>query len=244
MQTKSGARLDAGRVGALALCVGVAWYFWDSPALLPLKLFVVMVHETGHAAATMAVGGRVDRVILSGDEGGACMSLLPPGTLGQIIVFSAGYVGCALMGGILLVATYRYRLGRWVLGAACVWLAVMGLVYAGDGFTRLFCLGTSVVMGLSAWLLPSAAVDVMNLFLAGFVSLYSLFDLRSDLWDAQVRGISDAALLAQQTFVPALVWAALWTLMSLVIVGLLAAHAVAGLRWRAPRRASRRAFKA
>jgi hypothetical protein len=241
MQTKSGASLDAGRLTALALSVAVAWYFWDAPALLPLKLFVVMVHETGHAAATLLVGGRVDRVVLSGDEGGACLSLLPPGTLGQVVVFSAGYVGCALVGGLLLLATYRFRLGRGVLGAACVWLAVMGVAYAGDVFTVAFCLGTALVLGLGAWLLPSAVVDVVNLFLAGFVSLYALFDLRSDLWDARVRGMSDAALLAQQTYVPALVWAALWTVVSLAIVGLLGASALSGARPRTVRMATRRA---
>lgn len=242
MQTKSGAKLDLGRVVALAVCVAVAWYFWDSPVLLPLKLFVVMIHETGHAAATLLVGGRVDRVHLSSDQGGACLSMLPPGTLGQVVVFSAGYVGSSLVGGLLLLATYRFRAGRWVLGAACAWLALMGVVYAGDPFTVAFCLGTALVLGVGARLLPSGVVDVVNLFLAGFVSLYALFDLRSDLWDARVRDASDAALLAQQTYVPAVVWAVLWTLVSLAIVGVFGARALSGGRPAAARRlAARRA---
>jgi hypothetical protein len=136
-----------------------------------------------------------------------------------VIVFSAGYLGSAVMGAVLLLATFRFRLRRLVLGAACVWLAVMGLLYARDMFTLAFCLGTSVVLGLAAKFLPEGAVEVVNLFLAAFTALYALFDFRSDLWDSRVRGISDAALLAQQTWVPAIIWAALWTLLGVTLLG-------------------------
>src|SRR6185436_14172485 len=100
-----------------------------------------------------------------------------------------------------------------------VWLAVMGVLYARDAFTLAFCLGTAVVLGLAAKFLPEGAVEVVNLFLAAFTALYALFDFRSDLWDSRVRGISDAALLAQQTWVPAIIWAVLWTLMGVALLG-------------------------
>ncbi|NPC80340.1 M50 family peptidase, partial [Pyxidicoccus fallax] len=105
-----------------------------------------------------------------------------------------------------------------VLGAACVWLAVMGMLYGGDGFTLLFCLGTALVLGLAAKFLPDGAVDALNLFLAAFTALYAVFDLRDDLWNSAVRSQSDAALLADLTWIPSVVWAALWTLLA---VGLL-----------------------
>ncbi len=34
-----------------------------------------------------------------------------------------------------------------------------------------------------------------------------------------MRGQSDAALLAQQTLVPAIIWAALWTLLGFALLG-------------------------
>ncbi|MDY7225484.1 M50 family metallopeptidase [Hyalangium rubrum] len=219
MQTASGARLDTKRVALLLLFLGVGWYFWDSRVLLPLKLLVVMMHESGHALASLLVGGKVDSITLRMDESGACLSALPPGVLRKVVVFSAGYLGSAVMGAVLLLATFRFRLCRWVLGAACVWLAVMGVLYARDSFTLLFCLGTSVVLGLAAKFLPSEVVDVVNLFLAAFTALYALFDFRDDLWNSQVRAGSDAALLAQQTWVPAIVWAAIWTLLGIALLG-------------------------
>ncbi len=219
MQTASGARLDTGRVALLLVFLGVGWFFWDSPVLLPLKLLVVMMHESGHALASLIVGGEVKQITLRLDQSGACLSALPPGIFRQIIVFSAGYLGSSVMGAVLLLATFRFRLRRPVLAAACVWLAVMGALYARDSFTLAFCLGTAVVLGLAAKFLPDGAVDVVNLFLAAFTALYALFDFRSDLWDSRVRAGSDAALLAEQTWVPAIVWAAIWTLMGISLLG-------------------------
>jgi hypothetical protein len=220
MQTSSGAKLDFGRVALLLLLVGVGWYFWDSPALWPLKLLVVMMHESGHALATLLTGGAVDRITLAANESGSCLSSLPSGTLAQVAVYSAGYVGSALAGAFLLLATFRFRLRRVVLGAACVWLAVMGVLYAGDGFTLAFCMGTAVVLGLAAKYLPEGGVDMLNLFLATFTALYVAFDLRSDLWHGASGSVSDAALLANVTPVPSWAWATIWSCVSLLVLGL------------------------
>ncbi len=220
MKTPSGANLTARRVIAVIASVVVGVVFWDSPLVYPLKLLVVMMHESGHALGTLLVGGAVDQISIRPDQSGQCLSLLPPGLFGKVFVYSAGYVGSAIAGGALLIATLRFGLRRWVLGAACVWLAVMGLVYAGDPFTWIFCLVTAGAMGLGARFLPDGAVDVVNLFIAAFSGLYVVFDVRDDLWNSSVRAMSDAALLAELTYVPSLLWAALWTVAALGVLGL------------------------
>ncbi|MCE9666678.1 M50 family metallopeptidase [Myxococcus stipitatus] len=222
MKTASGAQLDMGRLVLLLAMLGVGWYFWYSPVFWPLKLLVVMMHESGHALATLLVGGSVDRIHLAANESGECLSRLPPGVFRQIAVYSGGYLGSAIAGAGLLLATFRFQLRRWVLGAACVWLVVMGVMYAGDGFTLAFCVGTAVVLGLCAKWLPDGAVDFLNLFIAAFTALYAVFDLRDDLWNSAVRSRSDAALLSDITYIPAIAWAGLWTLLA---VGLLAVAA-------------------
>jgi len=211
-------------LGVLGASVLLAWFFWDAVALWPVKLLAVMVHEGGHALATLLVGGKVQRVTLAGDESGACLSLLPPGLWRQMIVYSAGYVGSALAGAALLVASFRMRSRRLLVGLCCGWLCVMGVFYAGDAFTLAFCLGTAVLLGLALRFLPALAVEALALFLAAFIALYAAFDLRSDLWDGAVRGRSDAALLASLTWVPALFWALLWSLASLALIGLALVH--------------------
>jgi hypothetical protein len=114
--------LHATKLLILALSLGLGFYFWTSPALRPLKLLVVMMHETGHAVATLLVGGRVDRVTIAGDESGACLSALPPGMWRAVIVYSAGYLGSALAGALLLLATFRWNMERAMLALLALWL--------------------------------------------------------------------------------------------------------------------------
>lgn len=210
--------LNAGRAFVLAGLLVGGVFFWDSPVLLPFKLLSVMGHETGHAIAALLVGGSVDHVSLRPDESGQCLSSIPDGFLAKTMVYSAGYVGSAVIGVLLLLLTFRFNLRRVVLGLACVWLAVMGLVYARDGFTLAFCAVMAVIFGVGARYLPDAAVGALNLFIAAFTALYAAMDLKDDLWNGAVRVHSDAQLLADLTIVPAVVWALAWTLVSVVLL--------------------------
>jgi hypothetical protein len=219
--------LNPGRALLLVAILAAGVFFWDSPALLPFKLLAVMGHETGHALASLVVGGSVDRVSLRLDESGACLSRIPDGFFARTIVYSAGYVGGALIAVLLLVATFRFEARRAMLFAACLWLALMGLFYARDSFTLAFCVVMAAAFGLGARLLPLALVGGVNLFIASFTALYAAMDLKDDLWNGAVRAQSDAQLLANLTVVPAIVWAAVWTVVSL---GILATGLVIALR--------------
>ena len=207
-------QLHPGRAALLIAIVVAGVVFWNSPFLLPFKLLSVMGHETGHALASLVVGGSVDRVTLSLDESGACLSRIPDGFFARAIVFSAGYVGSAIISVLLLLLSFRFDARRAMLAAACVWLALMGFIYARDAFTLVFALGMAALFGAGAKWLPDALVGGLNLFIASFTALYAVMDLKDDLWNSAVRSQSDAQLLADLTIVPAVVWAALWTLVS------------------------------
>jgi hypothetical protein len=206
------------RVAALLASLAVGVMGWQSPALWPLKVLVVMMHETGHAVATWLVGGHVDRVVIAANQSGQCLSALPPGVLRQIAIYSAGYVGSALVGAALLVAALRFRIRRPLLAILGAWLVTMGLLYAGDTFTLAFCVGTAIVLGGAAKWLGDGAVNVLSVFIAAFTGLYALFDLRDDLWNSAARAQSDAQLLSNLTYIPAIVWAVLWTLASVALL--------------------------
>ena len=210
--------LHPGRAALLVAIVVAGVVFWNSPILLPFKLLSVMGHETGHALASLVVGGSVDRVTLSLDESGACLSRIPDGFFARAIVFSAGHVGSAIISVLLLVLSFRFNARRIMLAAACVWLAVMALVYARDGFTLLFALVMAGLFGVGAKWLPDALVGALNIFIASFTALYAVMDLKDDLWNSAVRSQSDAQLLADLTVVPAIAWAALWTLISVAVL--------------------------
>ncbi len=143
-------------------------------------------------------------------------------------MYSAGYVGAALISALLLVLTFRFKLRRLMLSAACAWLVVMGLFYARDAFTLAFCAVMALGFGLAARFLPQAGAELLNLFMAAFTSLYAAMDLKDDLWNGAVRKMSDAQLLANLTPVPAVIWAGLWTLISLLILATGAYFALRG----------------
>src|ERR671931_60420 len=98
VRTPSGGKLDAAKVTALVVALALGIVFWDSPVLWPLKLLVVMMQESGHALATLLVGGSVHHVTIDAQEAGACVSRLPSGAFPKIAVYSAGYLGSAVAG--------------------------------------------------------------------------------------------------------------------------------------------------
>jgi len=232
MASRRPTQLDWTKVAMLLAFLVLGTLLWDYPVVLPLKWVVVAMHETGHALATLVMGGSVDRISLSGDESGYCISRMPEGIFRQVAVSSAGYVGSALAGALLLLATFRFRLRRVVLWGLCLWLGLMGVLSARDTFTLSFCLGAAVTLALAARFLPDAVVEGLNLFLAAFSVLYVVRDLRDDLWTGDVRVHSDAGILAGITHVPSLFWAGLWTAASLA---LLFVFARAALRKDSPR---------
>jgi len=226
--------------GRLFLMIGIvvaSIFFWETTALLPFKLLAVMGHETGHAVASLIAGGSVEKVTLRADQSGACLSSIPDGFFAKTLVYSAGYVGSAIISVLLLALTFRFNARRLMLGLACVWLSVMALFYARDVFTLGFCLGFATLFGVGARLLPAGIVGGLNLFLATFTALYAAMDLKDDLWNGAVRSRSDAQLLADLTVVPAFVWAIGWSLLSLVILALGAWFAV-NARAEAPQKLS------
>jgi hypothetical protein len=212
--------LHPGRAALLAGVTAVGLLFWDSPALLPFKLLSVMGHETGHAVAALIAGGSVDSVTLRPNESGQCLSRIPESFVAKVLVYSGGYVGSALIAVVLLVLTFRFDARRLVLAAACGWLALMGVLTARDAFTLAFCAVMALAFAAGARWLPDGLVGVLNLFIAGFAALYALVDLKDDLWNGAVRSQSDAQLLADVTIVPAVVWAAAWTLVSVAALAL------------------------
>jgi hypothetical protein len=214
----SSSGFDGSKLLLLIAFVALGIVGWQWPVLWPFKLLAVMGHETGHAVASLLAGGTVSRVTISGNEAGACLSAIPDSFVARVVVYSAGYVGSALISMILLVLTFRFDLRRVILATACFWLLLMGVVYARDAFTLAFCGAMAVAFGLGARLLPASIVGGVNLFIASFTSLYAAMDLRDDLWTGAVRAHSDAQLLADLTVVPAVVWATTWTIVAIVLL--------------------------
>jgi Peptidase M50B-like len=219
--------LDTSLLVPLAVSFVAGLLFWNTWPLWPFRLLVVLMHESGHAAATLLVGGSVDRIQIAANEGGVTLSRYFPSLWRQIVVTSAGYVGSTVSGCVLLSVAARSRAGRWPLIALAGWTSVVALLWVRDAFTLLFVAGTALVLGLVARYGPVLLRRALLVFLATFSVSYALYDIKDDLLHLASRGPSDAEALAHATFVPAIVWGLGWGLVSLALVGLTLRHILA-----------------
>jgi hypothetical protein len=182
------------------------WYLWDTPAIYPLKIFVVLLHEISHAMTAVATGGTIERIVLDPNQGGACYC----GGGNEFLTLSAGYLGSLAWGGLLVSAGQMKRINsRWL--TAAVGLLVMGLTlaYVRSVFGFWFGLAFGAVLLLGALRLSSAINQGILLTLGLTSCLYAILDIKSDVLDRpELR--SDAAMLGELTGINTVVWGGLW----------------------------------
>ena len=205
----SASRLETKLLAVLGASFVAGILFWHTWPLYPFKLLVVLMHESGHAAATLLTGGSVRQIVVDRREGGYTLSLIPPGLWSQIVVSSAGYLGSTISGCVLLLLAARSKTGRWPLVALAVWTGFVAALWVRDPFTLVARFG------------PSLLRRGLLVFLGTFSVSYALYDIRDDLLHFGSAAVqSDADALAQATLVPAIVWGVVWGLLSAVLVAL------------------------
>ena len=182
------------------------WFLWDTPAVYPLKVFVVLLHEISHAMIAVATGGTIDRIVLDPNQGGACYC--PGGN--AFLTLSAGYLGSLAWGGLLVSAGQVKRINsRWVTGAVGLLVIGLTLAYVRSPFGFWFGLAFGSVLVLGAARL-SAAVNQGILLTLGLTScLYAILDIKNDVLDRPELQ-SDAAMLGDLTGIHTVVWGGLW----------------------------------
>jgi hypothetical protein len=197
-----------------------AVFLWYLPAarwaLSPITFINTFIHEYCHAIAAWVTGGSVGQIVIENNAAGATLT----GGGNEWIISSAGYVGSAIVGAILLRLAHRDRLMRVALtGAAIVLLAGMVAVVRGHMLGVGIGVVSAVALLIAARLLPSAGVVFLAQFLAiqqcaaSFQAFYWLFVATN-----VGNGTNDAAAMAALTHVPAVFWASLWSLFSAVLI--------------------------
>ncbi|HEX5755686.1 MAG TPA: M50 family metallopeptidase [Arenimonas sp.] len=192
---------------------------WQVPMLgwlvYPFRLFGTFVHELSHGMAAVATGGDFVRFSVHADLSGLAWSA--GGS--RWIVASAGYVGSAAFGGLLLLLAARGVSGRillTVLGAA---LLVLSLLYVRNVFGIASGLGLSALLILAGARLRAAWADALLWVLAlqalldGFNSLFVVWNLSGD---SSVQ--TDAHTMATLTGLPAGLWVGAWVALSLLVL--------------------------
>jgi hypothetical protein len=174
-------------------------------------------------------------------EGGLTRFSLPPGrsTFKLVAIGSAGYVGTAVVGGLLLELCGRLGRARIALGALAATVGAIGLAWVpwsispdgvsasasgsgrGDGrFTILVC---AVAVAVFVALAVQPVVRLRRIALVAVATalcLGAVEDLRVVLSIARAGGHSDASIVADAAPFPPWFWASLWMLIGVAACGL------------------------
>jgi hypothetical protein len=198
-----------------AVYFSAIWYLWDTAAVYPLKIFVVLLHEISHGMVAVATGGVIERIVLDPNQGGACYC--PGGN--AFLTLSAGYLGSLAWGGLLVSAGQIKRVNsRWIIGAVGLLVVGLTLAYVRSTFGFWFGLAFGSVLLLGAIRL-SKAINRGVLLTLGLTScLYAILDIKSDILDRpELR--SDAAMLSELTGIPTFLWGGLWITIAVLASG-------------------------
>lgn len=209
-------KLRMRRLGVLVAMMAVLLVFWQSAALLPLRLVVVTFHELGHAALAVLTGGEVVEVMVGLDEGGRTVTrggdpvlILNGGYLGSLIAGLAVLYFIDLPGGARTVAG--------ILGGGLAIVAVRWFMLSTVGFGLVLVTGV-LLIGL-ATRSPEWLAEWVVRLVGWFSVIYALVDLRTDVFSGGGPGpMSDAAQLATLTGVPGVFWGFGWLCLGLLLV--------------------------
>ncbi|RRR75595.1 MAG: M50 family peptidase [Candidatus Viridilinea halotolerans] len=204
-------------VGALASTL-----LWRVPLLgllfYPFRLLNTFVHEVSHGLAALLTGGSFERFVVYANMEG--LALIRGGS--RVIVASAGYLGTALFGGLLILLTATPLAEQTLLLALGASLGLLCLMFVRNLFGWLAGMLLAASLGASGWLLSDQHAALLVALLAlqmPLAAIHSLVDLlRLAVRRARPGRVSDAHLLARHTGIPAIIWASLWFISALAIL--------------------------
>ncbi len=204
---------------ALAAAV-VSLVLWNVPianlVLYPLRILVTLIHEGGHALATVVTGGAVQGMAVNPDGSGVTYSA---GGWG-ILIAPAGYLGAAAFGAVLLWLLQGSRAGRRALYLTAGVAAVITVLFVRNLFGLGAGLGLTLALAAAARYLPPLAALFLSAFLAVQFILNAFLDLINRTFSSGFFAIghNDAVLMARLITLPPIVWALLWAILAALLV--------------------------
>jgi hypothetical protein len=219
-----------------AAAISILLWFIPFAELLtyPFRLFVTFIHEGGHALAALATGNSVASLSIATNASGETYTS-QGGTISQIFVASAGYLGAMTYGALLLVLIRRSVAARVVLIGSAGLIISLTLIYglakpvwSGIGLSGIpFTLFAGILLSLGLVAVAKFATGRLATFFVSFLAvqciLNALLDLKtvfflSTPFTASVP--TDAVNMASATGIPALFWTVTWITISVGILWL------------------------
>jgi hypothetical protein len=199
----------------------------------PFRIFVTFIHEGGHAIAAFLTGNSVESLSIATNASGETYTS-QGGTLSQIFVSSAGYLGSMAFGALLLVLIRKAIAARLVLVGSAALIFTLTLVYGlikpamsgvvSSALPFTILAGTLLSLGLiaAAKFATARVATFFVSFLAVQCVLNALLDLKTVFFLSTPFAPTvptDAVNMANATGIPAFIWSVTWIA---IAVGILA----------------------
>lgn len=183
---------------------------WNTAPVKPFRALVVMLHEIFHALAALVTGGGVQmievisyRVGLTRFSGGI-----------PVLVYSAGYVGTAFLGCVLLGSSYRFPVKRSLYLVIGALILVNTLIFVRTPFGWAY----GIVVGFLFVVLFFKEFR-LSAYIADFVAVLCLVDVFLDVIGFYfTRSRNDAAILSDATGMSYCLILVAWTVVILLMV--------------------------
>ncbi|MEO1637992.1 MAG: M50 family metallopeptidase [Pseudomonadota bacterium] len=197
----------------LFLLTAVVFALWNTPAVAPLKILVVFLHEAAHAIMVILTGGEVVSLTVHSNQGGSVWAR--GGS--RFWTLTAGYLGSLLIGVVLLIAATRTKADRYVMGFCGVLMLLIAALYIRSGFALSFTIAVLVGMLVMARYFGHAVNDLALRIIGLSSIIYVPYDIFSDTI-ARSHLRSDARMLAEEFGGTTVMWGGLWLVISLVVI--------------------------
>lgn len=203
----------------------VVLVLWNIPQLdfilYPVRLFVTFVHESGHGLAAILTGGHFENFRV--DPNTAGVALTAGGS--RWLILPAGYLGAALFGSLLFYITNTVPYPRTISLVLAIMVAVITVLFT-DFLSTAFLVGIgSALVLLALWRYADRSVNLLVLdalaILTGLNVMLDLVALVTHSNTAMGAVLNDAAAFSRDIapILPPVVWAVVWTLIALLMLG-------------------------
>jgi len=237
------ARPQATVLLTAAVLSTILWFITYAEILTyPFRIFVTFIHEGGHAIAALLTGNSVAGLSIAMNASGETYTS-QGGTVSQMFVASAGYLGSMAFGALLLVLIRKTIAARLVLLGSAAFVFTLTLIFgfikpvfsgfAWSGIPFTLLAGSLLTLGLIlvARYAKARVATFFVSFLAVQCVLNALLDLKTVFFLSSPFAPSvptDAVNMSNATGIPAIAWAIIWISMAIGILGLAMRLYVAG----------------
>ena len=194
----------------------------------PFRLLITIVHELGHGLTALLTGGEFLHFVVFSDGSGVATSAGG----WRVFIVPAGYLGAALFGASLILLGRSLRWSRIALAVIGGLMMLLSLRYGAPGifsghiFSAILTTVSGLLFGIMFLWIAFRASASWIIFFLHLIAIEAALMAFSDLMTVITLSTpfaggtnTDAASMAELTFIPAIIWAMLWAVMAIGLVG-------------------------